>query len=311
MGIGQNLNYIKNVFKHPCGTPNPSVLIETAFEAGVPALLNLVLFGCGDILKMKAGVSPWHTRALKGFIKGATDGKQLGLTRFLYATGYGQIEAALWWWLVADTATGFVADWMSLVYQEQGCDLPGSGHFSAGLTSNFQDPGGPYPININGISHISCLSVSLHSIVIPYGCSATISWDTEFTPFLGLPQNRGTVTTWLERSDGVKFSEQPGYDPKNTGTQVTGGGAHLTSLQPGLDQSYTLSWRSDGGVMGCTRGNISISSYGRKMQLLPAGCKPKLPAQPYPVKPVPPPRPNETQEGWIARINKGLTPPLY
>jgi hypothetical protein len=311
MSIGKNLNYIKRAFKHPCATPNPVILVETAFAAGVPALMNLVLFGCGDIVKMKAGVAPWHTRALKGFIKSAADPRVLGPTKFLYASGYGALEAALWWWLVADTVTGFVADWMSLVYQEQGCDLPGNGYFQAGLTSNFEDAGNGKLININGISSVPCLSASLHSIRIPFGCSATISWDTEFKPFLNDPNNQGTVRTYLRRSsDGVQIGAQPGY-PQKDGSQVTGGGAHVSALHIGQDEEYTLAWDLDRGLMGCTGGTLRISSYGRKLDLIPAGCKPKLPPQPYPVRPVPPPLPKESQENWISRINKSLTPPLY
>lgn len=282
MGVGANLNYVKNVFRHPCATPSLDVLIETAFPAAAVALLEVFTFGCSDILKMRAGKSPWHSRGLNALLKGAQGGLKMGPRLFGFYAPFAAIQAGLQYMLFADAASGFVANWMTLIYQEQGCTLPGAGYARCGLSSTFQDAGGPYGILINCLENKQCCAIGGNVITIPAGCEATISWSTHFEPFQGDPRNDGPVETWLQDLTGGEISVQPGYKSPNGKGYDVGGGYKSKPGFPGLAKSYRLSWRSGGGLMGCTSGHLSVSAYGRKMPLIPSGCSPRNFDQPYP-----------------------------
>jgi hypothetical protein len=308
MSIGNNLNYIKNIWKHPCGQPNPSIMIEMALPAVTMAILSLTALGCTDIVKAKLGVSPWHTRGIKALIKGAADPKVIGPTKFLYASGYGLIEAALWWWMVADAVTGGVADYMSMVYQEQGCSEPGKGHIRCGVSSLYLGAGANHGVFLDTREEKECIAVGGNVITVPPGCIATITWNLNFGPFHGEPRNQGTVACWLLASDGKRHSEMDGFMDKKTGLQSVGGGTHI-SVKAFTDQmTFRLQWSNTGGTMGVQEGNLSISSYGRRMRNFTFGCHPRLLDQPYPVKPVDPPRKGESQDSWLHRIEKALVP---
>lgn len=278
MSIGGNLNYIKKAFRHQCGTPDISIMVETAVQAAVPALLKVALFGCTDIAKMKLGKAPWHTRALKGFLQGAAAPQAAGPRRWLFSMPYNAIEAALWYWLVAEASTGFVADWMSLMYQEQRCNQPGAGYLTAGLSSLYLGPGTNYQMLINGIGGKQCCAIGGNKITVPSGCVATISYNAKWQPFLNNPANQGSVTTWLHEEGGNKsYSLSPGNGQSD---QTTGGGYQTPAGKVGVDRSYIIRFSIDRGIMGCSFGSLSVSGYGRKIPLIPAACSPK--ANPYP-----------------------------
>lgn len=273
MSVSGNLNYIRKAFRHPCGTPNVSVMVETFAQAAVPNLLKLALFGCSDIAKMKIGKAPWHSRALKGFISQAAPPQAAGARRWLFSMPYNAIEAALWYWLVAEAGTSFAADWMSLMYQEQDCKQPGAGYLTAGLSSLYLGPGTGYQMLINGIGVKQCCIIGGNKITIPGGCSATISYRAEWTPFLGKQENLGTVTTWLQDvNSGKGYSLSPGNGNAN---QTTGGGFQTQRGIVGVDRQYIIQFSIDRGLMGCSHGELSVSGYGRKIPLIPAGCNPK------------------------------------
>jgi hypothetical protein len=282
MSAISNLNYIKRVYNHPCATPTPNVMIETAFPAARLALLEVLSFGCTDILKMRLGRTPWHSRGLKMLIRKKSLGVQLGprTTGFSYA--FAPVEFVLQYMLFADAATGFAANWMSLVYQQQGCTLPGSGYIGCAIHSTFQDAGGPYGTLLETREEKQCCSVGGNIIQIPAGCEATISYQTTFKPFLDLPANLGAVRTWLERADGLKFNVQDGMMSPDGKSMTTGGGGHFGAPAIGLGESYKIMWSSSGGLMGCVDGHLSVSSYGRKMPLIPTGCSPRKFIAPYP-----------------------------
>jgi hypothetical protein len=309
MGTLNNMNYIKNIFRHPCGTPTIETLIETAIPAASVAILSVVLFGCDDIMKMRLGRAPWHTRSMKGLINAKGLGVRLGLNHHLMLDPFTPIFAALQWMLYADAATGFVANWMSLIYQAQDCRLPGNGYLRFGLTSLMLDPGGPYPLLIDGAGTRPCVLIGGNEIQIPPGCEATITWNAEFKPFRDDPANLGTATTWLEDDTGLHHSESDGWAAPEFGGRRNGGGTRIKAPAAGFGRNVRLKWRLNKGLMGCRGGNVSVSAYGRPMKMLPAGCTPRLYDQPYPTAPVPPPVPGDGYPAWLAKINKALAPP--
>lgn len=123
MGVIDNLGYIKKAAAFPCATPNPILIAQAAGNAIAPVLLNAATFGCNDIVKMRAGISPWHSRGLKALIKGAippdetaTAGKLLKFTI--------PVEKALFFWFVVDLTTDFFARWHSQVFRLGACGHP-------------------------------------------------------------------------------------------------------------------------------------------------------------------------------------------
>lgn len=280
MSISGNLNYIRRAMRHGCASPNIEIIIETAFQAAVPNLFKLTLFGCTDIVKMKLGRSPWHTRALKGLIDSVHTPETRAGNRFLFHIGYDTIEKYLWWWMVADAATSFAADWMSLMYEEQRCQLPNSGHLTAPLTALYAGPESNIgTVFINGVDARPCCRIGGNSVVIPAGCVGSISYHCEWTPFLGLPANQGSVTTWLEGPDGKKYDETESKPDGFGGVHQTIGMAPERRATVTADEQWFIRYKVNQGLMGCQRGHVSVSAQGRHIPLIGAGCTPTSPEQ--------------------------------
>lgn len=287
MSVMGNINYVKRVFAHPCASPDIAVLIETAFPAAAVALMDVFTFGCRDIQKMRAGRTPWHSRSFSTMLKSATKGQQLGPRMWGFAIAFAPVEAALQYWLFADVATGFIANWMSLIYQVSNCTLPGSGHITCGVQSLAMSAGTDYTLQLLASETRPCAIVGGDRVLIPAGCSATISWQLHYEPFLMSPSNYGTVTAWLEEADtGKRYSETEAF-PQPGGIAVGGGGATVRAPFPGLDVEYRLKARTSGGIMFVNQSTLSVSAYGRPMKILPTGCKPNTYDNPYPHKPIP------------------------
>lgn len=120
MGVIDNLGYVAEATYYPCYNPDPILMIKAAGNAIGPVLLSAGTFGCLDIVRMKAGVSPWHSRGLKALINGAvhpseTDGFNK-LYKFLIPA-----EKALFFWFVVDLTTEFVARWHSQAFKLGAC----------------------------------------------------------------------------------------------------------------------------------------------------------------------------------------------
>lgn len=287
MSVMGNINYIEKVFAHPCAADNIPVLIQTAFPAAAVALLEVFQFGCRDIQKMRAGKTPWHSKGLTALLKNLNPGVQLGPKMWGFAIAFAPVEAALQYWLFVDVATGFIANWMSMVYQVSNCTLPSAGYIGCGVQTGLIPNDHVIDMNILCTETRPCVLVGGTSITIPAGCSATISWQLHFEPFLMDPQYNGTVTTWLEEEGtGTQYSRFDSF--KQSGVdQGGGGGAQLSAPFPGAARVFKLKAIASGGIMFCNHSHVSVSSYGRPMKVLPTGCKPVQYDNPYPHKPVP------------------------
>jgi hypothetical protein len=281
MSISGNLNYIKRAMRHPCALPSPEIVIETAVEAAAVMFMKLSLFGCTDIIKMKAGRSPWHTRAMRGLIEGSASPQARAGNRWMWATPYNQIEQALWYWLVAEAVTGFIPDWASLIYQEQRCSQPGSGYIGCPLTALYISGGSTGQVLINDAEDKQCVRVGGNQVSVKAGCEGGISYFMEWIPFNNDPANAGSVTTWIERNDGIRIQEDTSTPTGFQGRMMTS--AMLQDRATILaDETYKIFYRVNQGLMGCQNGRLSVSGYGRHMPLLGAGCSPKSVAMPYP-----------------------------
>lgn len=287
MGVLSNINYIKKVFAHPCATPDIPVLIETAFPAAAMALMEVFMFGCRDIQKMRAGRSPWHSRGLNALLKKKNLGVKVGPVLWVFTAYTIPVEAALQYWLFADVATGFIANWMSMIYQVSNCTLPSAGYLSCGVQSQALFEGQNTILQILCTETRPCVLVGGDRIRVEPGCSATISWVTKYQAFLNDPAYYGSVTTWLQdRDTGEQYSVSEAHK-SHADTSDGGGGVSVRAPFPGLAREFVLWARNSHGIMFCNNSTVHISAYGRKMEILPTGCKPIQYDQPYPHKPVP------------------------
>lgn len=142
MSIISNMNYMKRFVHHPCATPNPIMLIEFAFEAGLPVLFELLSHDIMD-KALAQGKQAWrkaasgnnrspqpqpggagpmsgHGRKAGGRLGRRSMGKKVGPREWLFDLVDAE-QTGMYWWLVADLATEFMARWTTLIYLKQGC----------------------------------------------------------------------------------------------------------------------------------------------------------------------------------------------
>lgn len=125
MSLIDNLGYVKSASYYPCALPNPVLLIEAAGLAIGPVLLSAASFGCNDIVKMRAGISPWHSRGIKMLINGAIPPAEKDAVGKIYKFLI-PLEKLLFVWFVADLTTEFFARWHSQAFKLGACGVPSS-----------------------------------------------------------------------------------------------------------------------------------------------------------------------------------------
>lgn len=172
MGVLSNLGYIKSAQAYNCSGGDTALIIEAAAKAGAITLWEAATFGCVDIVKMRAGISPWHARGLKALINGVTSPAEKnvigGIYKFIIPA-----EKALFFWFVVDLTVGFFANWQSQMFKLGACNnaaLYGSG---TGSHPNWICPGGNTFANVayttfNKTGTRSAL-VDHHGFIVPPG----------------------------------------------------------------------------------------------------------------------------------------------
>lgn len=304
MGALRDINFVKNLFFHPCATPSPQIIVQTGFAAGRVALMELLSLGCIDIMASRAGISPYakdhfgqlinplkpsktapqgpHHRGLKGVAAPPKLMTKMGTGYSLGDLTIKSLRAPLYYpWLIG-VGINFFANWASLIYQMAECSQPGAGYFSFPAGTIFSDCCADHSISINGIGTKPCIGIAANNIHFPLGCVGIISYSLPFVPFLGNPLNQGNVETWIEDHDGNRFakaSTRPPDDP----TSDTAGAAFRTrpTLNPN-GVTYSIKFKVLSGIMGCPIGVVNVSAYGKHIPLVPAGCSPKPVTWPFP-----------------------------
>jgi hypothetical protein len=121
MGTMANLGYIKTATAFTCGNADIPLTIEAAGNAAMLTLFQAATFGCTDIIKMRAGISPWHSRGMKAITNGVLKPAEHNLVskvwRFVIP-----FEKALFFMWVVDLTTGFFANWQSQMFKLGACD---------------------------------------------------------------------------------------------------------------------------------------------------------------------------------------------
>lgn len=141
MGTLKNLGYIKQAMYFPCTHQNPILVLEAAVESIAPTLISAATFGCNDIVKMRAGISPWHSRGIKAFIEGALSPEEKSMAgKALKFTV--PIEKALFFFFVVDLTVGFAANWQSNIFKLGACGSPPLTCNATGPLASFVEPVG-------------------------------------------------------------------------------------------------------------------------------------------------------------------------
>lgn len=265
-------------------------MIITALPAAAIAVGELISLGCVDIMAAKSGKTWFHHKGLAGLLAG--ERKAVPKNGFVsiatFATGL--LRGSLYYPWIIGVGTSFVANWATLIYQEQKCTLPGNGHLSFGLQSIFLGAGNTGTVQINGIGGKQCCSIGGNKVAIPMGCHGDITYSCDWRPFNNLPTNQGVVRTWIQDDTGKRFSESTTGPPAAGLSESTAGGLSFTPGLLDVGHEYQIMFEVQSGLMGCVAGTVSVSAYGRKMSLIPAGCVPKPAHYPWEPEPYVPPK---------------------
>lgn len=133
MGVLANLGYLKKAQAYNCSRGDITLIVEAAAKAGAITLWEAATFGCIDIIKMRAGISPWHARGLKALINGVTSPAEKNVINGIYKFII-PAEKALFFWFVVDLTVGFFANWQSQMFKLGACDQEAD--WGAGTGSN-------------------------------------------------------------------------------------------------------------------------------------------------------------------------------
>lgn len=292
MSVLANINYLEEIAGIPCRTPDPIIIIKTFALSAPPALLRMAVPGCSEIMQARAAISPFkglgellnplpvqwtrprrggrHGKRIKGQVMRMIPPTPLGGKQFLYRTGFFHAEKALWWWLVADVTTGFVAQWQSLMHEAQGCDVPGTGYLETQIVPHTYIPGTSY-LSFVAKSEVGCGDARLNEITIPAGLNASIVWGMEWQPWPDPDSPTTNISTWLEE---VGVSEVYGYATMNNPTEQnkrwTGGFHKHKNNGSILPRKYRIgvSNSSTNAAMTATLGFVYIGCSG-----FPAGIE--------------------------------------
>lgn len=121
MGIIDNLGYVAKAQVYACAHPDIILTIQAAGAAAAPVLLSALSFGCNDIIKMRAGISPWHSRKIKALIEGAIPADQKDAVNQIYKYTI-PIQKALFFFFIVDLTTEFFARWHSQMFKLGACN---------------------------------------------------------------------------------------------------------------------------------------------------------------------------------------------
>jgi hypothetical protein len=300
MSIFGNMNYVKKMMRHPCATPSPQVMIESAFEAALPLLFVVNTFSCFDWYKASLGISWKCGRKLKEITKRVYGPVFSDGIHFMYqVSGLAAVESALWISFLADLAVDTGVNFASLMYLNSGCDLPNTGTIQGGLAALVLDPGQEGRMFLDTRDEKPCVLVGGNVIQAPSGCYVDISYTATWAPWPPGRAGGGSVTTWIADDVGNQLDISSGSPPNKNGETMTGGGINHLAGRYIAGMEYSIQHRSEGGMMYCVSGSFTASGHGKSVPLIGPGCfshlgEPPREPQGPPAHPGPadPPRPH-------------------
>lgn len=278
----RNVNYIAEMNVLGCSEPDIYVIVRTGFQAAAPALLTLFTPGCTEIVKMKLGLSPWHRKGIRAFIKGAAAPFSLEANKFLYKIGYFTAERGLYYLMVADVATEFVTTWQSLAFAAYQCQLPDAGTAYGYFAPFVYLPEQDTLMGVSPVHNISGMQTGAGYIQVNPGFQGTLAYSATFDsfPIRGQPVS---VETWMTKDeDETPFSVFRTNDPPSQPKNATAGHIYFDTTQLVVPIRYKVHVRNNGGENAqVVQSSYSLQLSGTPTGVIPFGCKPKPTSVPF------------------------------
>lgn len=210
MSVLDNIGYVAKATYYPCVRPNPWLIAEAAGNAIAPVLISAASFSCLDLVRMRAGISPWHSRGLRMLINDAIPPAQKNEVNKIYKFVI-PLEKLLFVWFIADLTTEFTARWQSQIFKLGACGVPSDNAAASGHPVFWASPGN------NKFSTIAVNNFQVEGqhgyiippyLIVPSGYSFTVSWTMEIQPWY--PDDPPTwVDSTIMRISGTPFMYQP------------------------------------------------------------------------------------------------------
>lgn len=216
MGTIKNLNYIAKASYFPCPDTDALLVLEAAYKAAFPTILAATSLGCQDIVRMRAGLSPWHARGMRMGIKAAippADAQAVGkVYKYLIP-----IEKALFFFFVVDLTTGFLAEWQSQIFKLGACGNKPNDCNWTGRNPAWACPGAMIPSTIayttEGNPATPCSAVG-PGFAVPANYYWQVFFDMTPRPIIN-SQPIGKVDMWLQRRNPTVWNYPPQtFEPK-------------------------------------------------------------------------------------------------
>lgn len=182
-----NLGYIKTATAFTCGNVDIPLTLQAAGNAAAITLMQATSLGCIDIVKMRAGVSPWHARGMKALANGVLKPAEHNLVSKVYKYII-PFEKALFFFWVVDLTTGFVANWQSQMFKLGACDTKADWGSGNGANAHWVCPA---PGVYGDISYADLYKagplqshIGPHEFVVPEGYYFACSFSVKPKPFI-------------------------------------------------------------------------------------------------------------------------------
>ena len=278
MGTLASLGYISRASYFPCADPNPLLFLQAAGNALYPTLLSAVSFSCLDIIKLRAGISPWHARGMRALVKGAipaTEADQINkIYKFLVP-----LEKALFFFFVVDLTTGFLANWQSQIFKLDAChDTPDYCEMHGERPSWVDAIGGRLlPVYWNTTQVTGVCNQGLIASAVTYRRDeyVQISWHMTFKPIH--PSNPPTSCSMqlIKITGARQFPLHPFSAPAPwTGNEIPVSGMINPGASTHPPGAYAFYAQCDQPAY-CDQGSISIAKSRRPLfnqGIIPINC---------------------------------------
>lgn len=280
MSFGSDIGYFKQVMHHPCKPGGVDVIVESAVQAAVVALITFHSFDCQDIIveriKFQAGIPPGKRghRKVKPFQTNRTSRAAHNAGVSLFKNVIMPARAIGSGFFIIGIGLHAIRNFTSLLYAASGCDGPGHEYRDMPFgVPFFYLPGFPGKMLLNSNVGTGCVECGFNSIYVAPGCNCTITYECHWE--VGDPEHfpNATVQTRLVTADGPASAWNRTDNRGDGAPQTSLGGLSKVAGQPFVGQNAWVEQEAFDGPMKLVSGSLSASCAGEPVHLLPIpGC---------------------------------------
>lgn len=282
------LGYLKSVIRHPCASPSPQVVIESAVRAAIPAVVGFLPIDCVDTMRRIEAARPGRSlpnfgrgprddpKSPKGGHRSAKAGRGRSATMIASDGAYfsawqllGAARSVGAFWFAYRTGVRFAADWASMMYAESGCDLPPDSYAEGGLgpwayaVGDFHQ----YGVFSSGPSGRPCFNIGFNHIGIQPGCSCSVSYTASWQNLQ--PEKGGSVTTRLVTSSGRASAQSVYPGPQGPDSKTVASLAKISGGTGIFPEEVRIEVDNPTSLHLMTSGSWHITCGGRGVALAP------------------------------------------